>query len=209
MLFRNSPPLTAHPWRQRPWRPAAPALLLVALLGSAGVAQAQQGPTRQLSINQAPNRLLIPYPDASGASLTQVPGNPQALPIQPPGPGGMRQQLKQLSPSQQQQLFTQQRDLQARFMRDRIQLLQGSERCLKATTNLDQMHNCKRQERQANMDLRRRHGQDMTAMLRRFGITLPDRPPKGGRWGQGPGGPGQPEGPGGEGPGPGPRGGLF
>lgn len=121
----------------------------------------------------------------------------------------MRQQLKQLSPSQQQQLFSQQKQLQLRFLRDRRQLLQAGEGCLTAARNLDQLRNCMREERQANMELRRRHMQEMRSMLQGFGIKLLDRPAKGGRWGGGPGGPGQPEGPAGEGPGPGPRGGLF
>ena len=114
----------------------------------------------------------------------------------------MRQQLKQLSPSQQQQLFSQQKQLQLRFLRDRRQLLQAGEGCLTAASNHDQLRNCMREERQANMDLRRRHMQDMRAMLQGFGIQVPDRPAKGGRWGGGPGGPGQPEGPGRFGPGP-------
>ena len=118
----------------------------------------------------------------------------------------MRQQVKQLSPSQQQQLFSQQKQLQLRFLRDRRQLLQAGEGCLTAATNPDQLRNCMREERLANMDLRRRHMQDLRAMLQGFGIQVPEPPARGGRWGGGPGGPGQPGGPGRLGPGPGFRG---
>ena len=167
--------------------------MLVALLGS-GAARAQQWPSEPPRSAQAPNRQLIPFPGSGGASGT--PGNPQTLPVRPSGADGARQQLKQLSPSQQQQLFAQDRDLQLRFLRERIQLLKSGERCLTSATNLDQLRNCKREERQANMDLRRRHHQDLQAMLQRYGVKLPDRPGKGGRWGRGPGGPGSPAGPG-------------
>jgi hypothetical protein len=194
--------------------PAVPTLLLLTLLGGVGAAQAQQSPSQQSQSQQslrfqASDRPLRPSQGLGGAELAQSPGNPKALPIEPSAGGGMRQQLKQLSPSQQQQLFSQQKQLQLRFLRDRRQLLQAGEGCLTAATNLDQLRNCMREERQANMELRRRHMQEMRAMLQGFGIKLLDRPAKGGRWGGGPGGPGQPEGPAGEGPGPGPRGGLF
>ena len=95
-------------------RPAGAALLLLlALLGFGAAARAQQWPSQQPPGAQAPNRALIPYPGSGGAAGT--PGNPQALPVRPAGPDGARQQLKQLSPSQQQQLFAQDRDLQLRF----------------------------------------------------------------------------------------------
>ena len=195
----------SNPAVQR-WLSAGPALLL--LLGNGGAALAQQGPDQRQPIAQSNNRSSVPFAGSGGGAGS--PGNPQTLPVQPSGPGWGRQQLKRLSPSQQQQLFRQERDLQVRFGRDRIALLESAERCLKAATNLDRMHNCKRQERQANMELRRRHIQELRALLQPYGITLPERPGKGGRWGGGPGGPGQPEGPDGFGPpGPGSRGGLF
>lgn len=187
---------------RRLWRPAVPALLLLTLLGS-GAVQAQQAPSSQPQRFQASERPWRPFQGFAPDAVSQAPANPKALPIQPPAGGGMRQPWKQLNPSQQQQLFSQQKQLQQRFLRDRRQLLQAGEGCLTAATNLDQLRNCMREERQANMDLRRRHMQDMRAMLQGFGIQVPDRPGKGGRWGGGPGGPGQPEGPGRFGPGPG------
>lgn len=206
----HTPPTPARRRRLAPSRHPAPLLpLLLALLSGGAAAQAQPGLTRPwLSSSQTPNSPLHSLPEAG--AIAQAPAAPQAPPLQPGAVGGMRQQLKQLSPSQQQQLFRPERDLQVRFGRDRIALLESAERCLKAATNLDQMHNCKRQERQANMELRRRHIQELRALLQPYGITLPVRPGKGGRWGGGPGGPGQPEGPDGFGPpGPGSRGGLF
>lgn len=224
---------------QRRWRPAAPALLLLSLLGSADAVRARAvqtqqrpsqlspseqaqtpqsasarvllpaAPTRGPLLAQAPYRPLLPFQDSGSGTSSQTPGSPQPLPVQPPGWGAggrVRQQLQQLSPSQQQQLFAREKQMQLRFLRDRMQLLQSGERCLTAATSLDQLRNCKREERQTNMELRRKHVQEMRTTLQRFGITVPERPGKGGRWGGGAGGPQQPEGPGHFGPGPGSRG---
>ncbi|MFN6132597.1 MAG: hypothetical protein ACK46L_06775 [Synechococcaceae cyanobacterium] len=193
-------------WHRRPWHPAAPALLLLTLLGGAGAVQAQQSPSPESLRSQAAERPSRPFQGIGPDALSQSPGNPKALPVQPSAGGGMRQQVKQLSPSQKQQLFSQQKQLQLGFLRDRRQLLQAGEGCLTAATTLDQLRNCMREERLANMDLRRRHMQDMRAMLQGLGIQVPEPPARGGRWGGGPGGPGQPDGPRRLGPGPGSRG---
>lgn len=135
----------------------------------------------------APQRLLRP-----GVSLLLLGllGAPAAGWAQQNPRGGSLQM--NLDPAQKQQLFTQQKQLQLQHQRERMQLLQTSERCVSAAGTSEQLRTCKRDERQAYMQLRNRHRDAMRTMLERFGITLPERggKPGGGRWRDGGGAPG-------------------
>ncbi|MEB3200522.1 MAG: hypothetical protein VKK62_08355 [Synechococcaceae cyanobacterium] len=137
-----------------------------------------------------------PWRPAVSLLLLGLLGAPAAVLGQQNSRGGSLQM--NLDPAQKQQLFEQQKQLQLRHQRDRLRLLQTSERCVSAATSSEQLRSCKREERQANMQLRSRHRDELRAMLQRYGITLPERGQGqrggrsggGGRWRDGAGAPG-------------------
>lgn len=89
-----------------------------------------------------------------------------------------------LSPQQQEQLFPEQKALWLKHQRARISAIQTAERCVNAARTADAFRGCMRQERQANMELRRSHMAEMRALYGRYGLPLPEP-----RWqGDGPGG---------------------
>lgn len=103
----------------------------------------------------------------------------------PPGP--------RLTPQQQAQIFPEQKQLWLRHARDRIAALQTGETCVRAARTAATLKACLKQERQANMALRRSHRAEMQALLARYGIALPEPRDEEGA-GKPHGGPGAPSG---------------
>jgi hypothetical protein len=79
-----------------------------------------------------------------------------------------------LTPQQQEQLFPEQKALWLKHQRARISAIQTAERCVNAARTAEAFKGCLRQERQANMALRRSHMAEMRALFGRHGIQLPE-----------------------------------
>jgi hypothetical protein len=79
----------------------------------------------------------------------------------------------QLSQTQQQKIFPEQRALVLQDHRQRIAILQQGERCLSAATNGDALRACMKQERNAYQKQRDDHRAAMRALLQRNGIQPP------------------------------------
>jgi hypothetical protein len=79
-----------------------------------------------------------------------------------------------LTPEQQQKLFPETRRLSIQDRRDRIVILQKSERCIAAAANGDALRACMREERQASQAQRKQHQAAMRQVFERNGIALPD-----------------------------------
>ena len=94
---------------------------------------------------------------------------PQAALAQQQKPAGPR-----LTPQQQEQLFPEQKALWLKHQRARSSAIQTAERCVNAARTADAFKGCLRQERQANMALRRSHMAEMRALYGRYGIPLPE-----------------------------------
>jgi hypothetical protein len=102
--------------------------------------------------------------------------------------GGWAQQQKPgrmpLTPQQQEQVFPEQKALWLRQQRGRIKVIETAERCVSGARTPDAFKDCLRQQRQANLTLRRSHKAEMRALYGRYGIQLPDT---GSGWKQKPG----------------------
>ena len=85
-----------------------------------------------------------------------------------------------LSPQQQEQLFPEQKALWLKHQRARISSMQAAEGCVNAARTASTFQTCLRQERQANMALRRSLMDEMRALYGRYGIALPEPRGQGG-----------------------------
>lgn len=83
-------------------------------------------------------------------------------------------QRPKLTPQQQEQLFPGQKALWLKQQRARISAIQTAERCVNAARTPEAFKDCLRQERQANMALRRSHKAQMRELYGRYGIALPE-----------------------------------
>lgn len=82
-----------------------------------------------------------------------------------------------LTPEQKAQLFPQQKQLWLKHSQARIASIQANERCVQASTTFEAFQGCQRQERQANLQMRRNNWADLRALYASYGVQLPETRP--------------------------------
>lgn len=116
---------------------------------------------------------------SGGAALAQ--SQPAAERLTPPyglagdAPGGWSNRGPSLTPAQQKQIFPAWRTLALQSVQGRIGILQSQQRCIAATTDLEGLKGCMRQERQAMQAQRQQHREAMVQLFQRNGLPVPQR----------------------------------
>jgi hypothetical protein len=90
-----------------------------------------------------------------------------------------------LSPEQWQRVFPEHRQLALRDHQARIAILRRGESCIRAARDAGAMLSCKREERRAFQDHRRRHKAELRRLFESRGIPLPEWGRRSGRPGRG------------------------
>lgn len=75
-----------------------------------------------------------------------------------------------ISPAQQAAIFPEQKQLVLRDQRDRLQLIQASQRCVTAANTPNQLMGCLVQEHQASQRINAEHHNAMVSILRQHGV---------------------------------------
>lgn len=116
---------------------------------------------------------------SGGAALAQSqPAAERLIPYAGQGGGwaGDRSQAgPQLTPVQQKQIFPSWRTLALQSVQGRIGILQSQQRCIAATTDLEGLKGCMRQERQAMQAQRQQHREAMVQLFQSNGLPVPQR----------------------------------
>ena len=127
--------------------------------------------------------LLPPVAAALAMALQMGASQAQSQPsAQPPA-----QERVKLTESQKQELFKARRGWALRDNAARMAILQKSDRCVQAATDLDSLRRCLGDDRLANRRLMETTRNDATALAQRLGIPMPERrgEDKRGPWGRG------------------------
>lgn len=108
------------------------------------------------------------------AASRQAPALAQSAPLE-----GPRRQLRmpQLTPEQQQKLFPGRKALLLQEQKERIAILQRSERCVNRAASADALRGCLLQERRDHQELRSRFRAEMRQLFARNGIAFPQLEP--------------------------------
>jgi hypothetical protein len=127
-------------------------------------------------------RWLLPPVAAALAMALQV-GASQAQTN--PSPQPPAQERVKLTENQKQELFKARRGWALRDNAARMAVLQQSDRCVQAATDLEALRRCLGDERMANRRLMETTRNDATALAQRLGIPMPEGRGEGkrGRWG--------------------------
>ena len=127
--------------------------------------------------------LLPPVAAALAMALQMGASQAQTQPsAQPP-----TQERVKLTESQKQELFKARRGWALRDNAARMAILQKSDRCVQAATDLETLRRCLGDERMANRRLMETTRNDATALAQRLGIPMPEGRGEGkrGPWAQG------------------------
>ena len=100
------------------------------------------------------------------ALVTAAPRLAQAM--EGGGPGRLR-----LSPTQQQKIFPEWRQLTLQATQRRIMILQKYQQCSSAASSFQALQTCQREERQALISQQQQQREAIRQLLRRNGITPP------------------------------------
>ena len=91
---------------------------------------------------------------------------------------------ERLTPAQQQAIFPERKALLLKNQRERIQILQRSERCTQRAASTDALRQCMRSQKQAYRALRQQQRDALSKIYAQYGIDSPVGGP-GGRKGKG------------------------
>ena len=131
-------------------------------------------------------RWLLPPVAAALAMAFQVAASQAQPQTQPAVPVTGPERVK-LTDTQKQELFKARRGWALRDNAARMAILQKSDRCVQASTDLETLRGCLGDERMAERRLMETTRNDATALAQRLGIPMPEGrgPGKRGAWGRG------------------------
>lgn len=135
-------------------------------------------------------RLLLPPAVAILAVIVHLAaGQAQAVPGDGSGSGrrAWLESVEKLTPSQKQELFSFQRSLSLKTHAEQISILQSSERCVSAATDLDDLQSCRRKAMASRRALMTNNRDQAKAFNQKLGLPMPELngDDKGGRRGRG------------------------